>query len=616
MGDGASLARLHSAATQAIGARSHTSPAPSASSLTRRLLQLQRQAGNRAVTRLVQPGRAQRFVGHEHETLGDVTGASVDLGNGVVLTWGQVVAIAGDEFGTIEELQTATGSEEGRRRIRAALEHDGVRGPIPTTLPPASAEDAKAQGIEFIKLALENVTHFAEGGDALDTWRSHHGRALQEAMNAGLTGDDTNFQRAQALEAFGQHYLTDMFSGGHARVPRKEIMAYYADKSATMAATFVANLRKKLEDGLVAQVMLQIAPLLRGKYAQRKAREKVHAAVGAKLTQGLAAIGGMPGLARYFGLAIAGAVSGALHDREGRQGVVVNSLAHPEPWLAKGDAMLGESPASRDQAENAILAAREQLLAARAAGEAETKAEKLAPSDPPSVVHFGFDSSAMTPTGAAAIASAGAYLRVHPTSYVELIGHTDPLGSVGYNDELGQRRSNAVKTELIGAGGRSGQIEASSQGESRILTRDPRQFSANRRVEFIWQSRPAPNEPEPNQSVDQARERAHEAVTALGPPYDAVEQYVPHAVEEMNEPLPEWRWGQMPPELVADLDTWVKDLVGPQTQKLTDAVPETIVEGDYTLAPRQIVEGIVEQLMRAPARTLGDLIGEAPGPGR
>ena len=101
----------------------------------------------------------------------------------------------------------------------------------------------------------------------------------------------------------------------------------------------------------------------------------------------------------------------------------------------------------------------------------------------------------------------------------------------------------------------------------------------------------------------------------MGPPFDAVEQYVPHTVEEMNEPLPEWRWGQMPPELIADLDTWVKDLVGPHTQKLTDAVPETIVEGDYTLAPRQIVEGIVGQLMDAPARTLGELIGEAPRPG-
>jgi outer membrane protein OmpA-like peptidoglycan-associated protein len=577
------------------------------------MLELQRQAGNRAVTGLLKSRPLQRFVGHEHESLGNVTGVSVDLGNGIVLTWGQVVAIAGDEFATVEDLQAAARTEDGRRRIRAALEHDGVRGPIPATLPAATEADRQAQGAEFIKLAMDNVAHFAEGGDALATWRSHHSRALHEAMEAGLTGDPSRFQQAQLVEAFGQHFLTDMFSGGHVRVPRREIMAYYADRSTAMATAFVTNLRSRVEAALVAQVMLQIPPPLRGNFTQRKAQEKVHAAVGAKIDEGLAKIGGMPGLARYFGLAIAGAVSGALHDREGRQGVIVNSIAHPQPWLAKGDAMLDASPVSREQAESAVLAAREQLLAARHAGEAEERAERLAPSDPPSVVHFAFESAALTPAAAAAAAGAGVYLHVHPTSHVELVGHTDPLGTDTYNTDLGQRRAGAVRTAVIAGGGRAEQVEASSQGEAAVLTRDPRRFSENRRVEFIWQSRPAASEPSQDQSVDPRRERALETVTALGPPFEAVEQYVPRPLEEMNEPLPEWRWGQMAPELVADLDTWIKDMVGPHTDKLISAVPETVTEGDYTLAPRQIVQGIVGQLMNAPSRTIGELIGEPPG---
>jgi outer membrane protein OmpA-like peptidoglycan-associated protein len=474
-------------------------------------------------------------------------------------------------------------------------------------------EDArKAQGIEFITLALENVAHFAEGGDALSTWRSHHGRALAAAIDAGVAGDDAKFQEAQLFEAFGQHYLTDMFSGGHVRTPRKEIMEHYADKSTAMAESFVRNLRAQVEAGLVAQVMQQMSPMLRGNFTQNMAREKVHAAVGAKLDDALGKIGGMPGLARYFGLAIAGAVSGALHDREGRIGVVVSSTAHPQPWLAKGDAMLDESPVSRDQAEQAILAAREQLVAARHAGESEVRIDKSAPQDPPAVIHFGFDSAALDGSAPAA-AAAGAYLHVHPDSFVELTGHTDPLGSDAYNMGLGQRRADAVQAALVAGGARPSQVVATSQGKASPITSDPKQYAENRRVELHWKSG-VPQDPNVNQSTDPIHDRANEVVTQFGPPYDAVEQFVPRPVEEMNEPLPEWRWGQMAPELIADLDTWVKDLVGPKTAMLIEAVPETVVEGDYTLAPRQIVEGIVTQLMKSPSRTLGALMGQAPGP--
>lgn len=63
-----------------------------------------------------------RFVGSEHAELGDTTNATIDLGDGVELTWGQVVAIAGDEYGTVEELEAATRTPEGKAKLRAALE--------------------------------------------------------------------------------------------------------------------------------------------------------------------------------------------------------------------------------------------------------------------------------------------------------------------------------------------------------------------------------------------------------------------------------------------------------------------------------------------------------------
>lgn len=560
------------------------------------------------------PAAVQRFVGYEHEALGNVTGADVDLGGGVVLSWGQVVALAGDEFGTVDDLRAAAGTEAGRRRIRAALEHDGVRGPIPASLPAATEADRSRQSGTFIELAMSNASHFAEGGNALGTWRSHHLRALHEAMDAGLAGTDGPFQQAQGTEAFGQHFLTDLFSGGHARVPRQLIIDFYAERSGVMAERFVANLRARLEAGLVSQVMLQMAPIMRGSYTQARAREKVHAAVGAKLDQGLARIGGQAGLARYFGLALAGAVSGALHDRDGRHGVVVASTAHPQPWLAKGDAMLADSPVSRDQAESAVLRGREQLLAARQIGASEAALDRAVPADPPAAVHFGFDSAALDPAAAAAVRAAGAWLHAHPNDSVELIGRTDPLGTPGYNVELGRRRAQSVRSGVEAAGAAAGQALATSQGEAGVATVGRARYGELRRVDFAWRSGvPAAPGPAGGAAADPRRTRALATLAALGPPFTAVEQHVPRPVDGMNEPLPEWRWGSMSPEVVAELDVWVRAQVGPHVPRALAAVDETITEGDYTLAPRQLVAAVLNELMGAPARTLGNLIGQQPG---
>lgn len=595
-------------------------PAESAGALSAAVaLGLRHGVSNRQLARAIS-GRAPerrvaRFIGEEHEAIGNVTGADVDLGNGVVLTWGQVVAIAGDEFETIEDLQTATSTDEGRRRIRAALEHDGVKGPIPASLPQGTAdekkEDTKKQAVRFIELAMKNVTHFAAGGSARETWRSHHSRALAKALESGLTADAAAFDQAQAIEAFGQHFLTDMFSGGHLRTPRQEVMDYYQDKAPPMAAAFLKNLRSQVEAALVAQVMQQISPLLRGNYAQEQAREKIHAAVEKELVKGLDAIGGEAGLAKYFGLALAGAVSGALHDREGRNGVVVSSEDHPQPWLAMGDAQLDKSPVSRQQAEMAVIAAREQLVRARYAGEIEQKIEKVVPATPPATVYFGFDSAELN-GGRAATDAAGAYLHVNRGVAVELVGHTDPLGGESYNEKLGTRRAEAARDAVIAAGAVPGQVEVTSAGESNLATTDPRRYSDNRRVEFHWQ--PDTSWPPPDHTpADPARERAAATVSAMGPPFPEVERYVPEAVESMNEPLPEWRWGSMDPSLVADLDTWVRDLVGPQVNTVSEMVPETLEAEGYTVAPRQIVDGILGQLIANPSKTLGNLIGTQPG---
>ena len=584
----------------------------------------------------------QRFSGFEHESLGDATKAVIDLGGGLTLTWGQVVAIAGDEIGSVEDLQQAATTAAGRRQIRAALEHDEVRKPITSALPASTDDERKKQEGIYVNLAMRNVSHFAAGGDALSFWRDHHARALQAAVGAGLAGNPAEFERAQLLEAFGQHFLTDMFSGGHIRTPRREIMEFHAGLAPSMAAALIASLRSRLENYLVSQVMLQLGtglgppsmqappmtggvPSLRGSLSQSKAREEIHATIEGQLNEALAGIGGMAELVKMFGLAIAGAVSAALHDRDGREGVTVVSEDHPEPWLAKGDSHLDDpagplaptSSASRDQAEKAVIAAREQLIAARAAGERETVLARVAPADPPTalVVHFAFDSAALD--GAQSqVDAAGAYLHLHPDNHVDVVGHTDPIGTDDFNLSLGQRRADAVRAGLIAGGAQPGQVSATSQGEASLRSQDPKQYGENRRVEFLWSSRLVLNLTDPatvGMCIDPIRERAEQVVGAFGPPYAAVERYIPHEVPFLNAALPEWRWGKMAPEIVTEVDRWIKDMVGGPVRKLVASMPETMMASGYTFTIRQLVEQVADELMQSPAQTIGRLIGQPPG---
>ncbi len=53
----------------------------------------------------------------------------------------------------------------------------------------------------------------------------------------------------------------------------------------------------------------------------------------------------------------------------------------------------------------------------------------------------------------------------HPEIDAEIVGHTDSVGSVKYNQKLGQRRANAVKNWLVKQGVSPNRIVTSSKGE-------------------------------------------------------------------------------------------------------------------------------------------------------
>lgn len=81
----------------------------------------------------------------------------------------------------------------------------------------------------YLALASQNFCHFAtpagtpeaEDVGALRWYRYYHDRALRRARQAAVSQDRLALQEALGLDAFGCHFLTDLFATGHMRVPRQ-----------------------------------------------------------------------------------------------------------------------------------------------------------------------------------------------------------------------------------------------------------------------------------------------------------------------------------------------------------------------------------------------------------
>lgn len=359
-------------------------------------LSLQRTVGNAGVARLVRDGRLarharcgsngavaaplrtlQRFAGPEHEELGNTLHTDIDLGHGVTLTWGQVLAIAGDEIGTVGELLGDPDTDAGRHRLGASLLNAEVKGPAAAALTPSDAEK-KEHYNAFVLLALENADHFPDSGRAMAAWGRHHAKAVDLALGAGLAGDRHALNVAYAYEAFGQHFLTDCYSGGHIRTPRAQIIDWYHAWASRIADRLIAGLKNRLVEDLVREASPQtMAP---DAYLRKY---KIEPEVGPAIDDAIKnQAGGVAAFARWLGLGIAGAISGTIHDADGAAGVEVASDDHPDSWLAYGDGKLKSSPVSFAQAAKAIAVAKAEVDRAYAIGDEEgKKAPRTGPPD-------------------------------------------------------------------------------------------------------------------------------------------------------------------------------------------------------------------------------------------
>jgi hypothetical protein len=226
----------------------------------------------------------QCFGSQEHQSLGDTaTGtAHYEVGGAAndsfQLSHGDIVALSGDYFlagpGT-----TAAGGRGQQDDLFYLAGRAGNRGQAPGTrdeviwtLKLIRGNDARfasggpwasyvfsdavkaAVNERYQRLAAANTTHFAAPrgrdasgqpsaspeGSAGSSYRSTHEAALRMAFQAGQRHEPID--RAMAMEAAAQHYLTDSFSAGHVRTPIGDLREYWGTKY----PLFWYNLRHKM----------------------------------------------------------------------------------------------------------------------------------------------------------------------------------------------------------------------------------------------------------------------------------------------------------------------------------------------------------------------------------
>jgi OOP family OmpA-OmpF porin len=102
---------------------------------------------------------------------------------------------------------------------------------------------------------------------------------------------------------------------------------------------------------------------------------------------------------------------------------------------------------------------------------------------------FDFDKAILKPQGRAELQALGAQIRRQGLKVqdIDVVGHTDSVGSDAYNMALSERRAMAVRSFLVGEGVSSSIIDASGMGKRQpVASNDTAEGRAlNRRVEVL-----------------------------------------------------------------------------------------------------------------------------------
>src|SRR5690606_31174846 len=92
----------------------------------------------------------------------------------------------------------------------------------------------------------------------------------------------------------------------------------------------------------------------------------------------------------------------------------------------------------------------------------------IAPPPPPPpaeaaqfIIYFGFNKCNITSEASRVLDEAATAAKSTGSASVQIVGHTDTVGSASFNQRLSECRANAAKTSLIGKGVAASSISAS-----------------------------------------------------------------------------------------------------------------------------------------------------------
>ncbi len=140
-------------------------------------------------------------------------------------------------------------------------------------------------------------------------------------------------------------------------------------------------------------------------------------------------------------------------------------------------APMGEAVASNQIVQTAYLGGGDALLI-----NLQARFEQEAPT----VINFDFDKSRLDGTAVSHLDQQIAWLQKNEGVRVRLYGHTDLVGSEGYNEGLGLRRARAAMRYMVSKGVSADRLEAvESRGEREPLVSTENRERANRRTETI-----------------------------------------------------------------------------------------------------------------------------------
>ncbi len=329
---------------------------------------------------------AQCFGEEEHREMGDKAttlkgGARlyVTIGSlGYKVSYGELVAM-GDYFKSVEQIekfaskkgpgkdtqeaieyvrwvkigrpgfsaQDSVAQDDDSETVRAQGEKDGR-----FEVSHYSEETRKAVDSNYYKLASENTAHFPlpreEDGrreeqdrpeSAGATYRQNHEIAIRRAVQDGCTGKPID--AALAVEAFGDHFLTDACSSGHLRMPRTDVTRWWNARDPGLLSKFRGYFVWRVTEWLSANTDLGRLPD-GGSFVMSQVDDAFASAVGAKaeLTMGIL-------------------VSVALHDYDSDKGLHV--LQEGKSKEIFGDGRLGEGATKEVAVHAARLGAQEVL---------------------------------------------------------------------------------------------------------------------------------------------------------------------------------------------------------------------------------------------------------------